>query len=333
MFKAQGAKKLVFAGVGAVLVLALGLPLTALAQTSGQGLEISPPLIDQKVDPGQTYTLNIRLRNITGTKVVAKARLDDFVAGGEDGQPQVLTDTNEASPYSFKSWVSGISDLEIDPQEQKTAAITVKVPADAAPGGHYGVVRYTAVPVDLKDTGVSLSASIGSLVLLSVSGEVSTQANIEEFFVSQNNKRGSIFEKLPLSFTERIKNSGNVHIKPTGHVKVKNLFGHEVAQLEVNKNGGNILPASIRKFDQTLEGKTMFGRYSAEMHLTYGDNQELMRTLSFWVIPYKLIAIIVAGLIIIITLIRLGLRRYKRGVLAHDQTPPPPPSVNPPNQS
>lgn len=272
----------------------------------GQGLEISPPLIEFNTDPGQTVTANIKLRNITDSTLVARARIDDFVAQGEEGLPKLLLDekAGETSPYSFKSWVNTIPPQTIAPKQQVTIPVTFVVPKDAGPGGHYGVVRFTAAAPEVEDTGVSLSASIGSLVLINVSGNVTTSAKIEEFFVSQNNKQSSFFEQGPLNFVERISNTGNVHIKPTGEVKVKNTLGRNIATLQVNEKNGNVLPASIRRFEQTLSNKFLFGRYTAEANLFYGDNQTLNQTISFWVIPYKLIALIIGLIVLAVFLVR-----------------------------
>ncbi len=286
---------------------------------AGQGLEISPPLIEQRVDPGQSLSLTIRLRNVTQSTLVARARVDDFVAAGEDGLPQLLVDENaEPSPYSFKEWVGPLDQLTLVGGEAKTLDIALNVPATASPGGHYGVIRFTATPPELEDTGVSLSASIGTLVLLNVSGPVTEQLTFADFFASRGGKRGSFFEYPPITFTERFENSGNVHVKPSGSLRITNIFGQEIASLPINnvERGGNVLPASIRKFEQSLEGKTMIGRYSATASVTYGDdNKTLTRSLSFWVLPYRLLAAIAAGIILILFTFRSSLRGYKRRIL------------------
>lgn len=278
------------------------------AGQSGQGLEISPPLLDFKTDPGKTVTANIKLRNITDSTLIAKARIDDFVAQGEEGLPKLLIDqkSGESSPYSFKPWVRSIAPLTIASKQQKTIQVVFDVPQDAAPGGHYGVVRFTAAAPEVEDTGVSLSASIGTLVLINVSGDVKESATIEQFFVSHNagGKPSSFFEQGPLTFVERIKNTGNVHVKPVGEVKVSNTFGKNIATLQVNPKNGNVLPASIRRFEQTMNKKLLFGRYTAETNLFYGNNQTLKQKISFWVIPYKLIALAIGVVILLIFLIR-----------------------------
>ncbi len=309
-------KKRLFAAILLIALLLVPIFGTVGAQQSGQGLEISPPLVDEQVDPGQSIVIDIRVRNITETEVIANGEIDDFVAGDdEDGQPKILVgDSSEPSPYTFKPWVSQIPSLRLAPREIKTAQITINVPQDASPGGHYGVVRFTAQPVGLDETGVSLSASIGTLVLLNVSGDVRIQGSVEQFSISQDGKQGTFFEKGPLDFTERINNTGNVHFKPTGTIKITDTFGKEVASLNVNESGGNILPSSIRKFEQTLDKTNMFGRYKAVLSLTYGDNQTLDSEITFWVVPYKMVLAVLGGLILLILIIVFLLKRYRKHV-------------------
>jgi hypothetical protein len=308
-------KKRVLAVIALIALLVVPTVGMVTAQPSGQGLEISPPLIDEKVDPGQSIKVDIKVRNVTSTEVIATGQIDDFVSDGEDGQPKILVQEGaEPSPYTFKPWVADVPDLRLAPREAKTASITITVPQDAAPGGHYGVVRFTAKPVGLDQTGVSLSASIGSLVLLNVSGDVKVEGSVEQFTLSQGDKQGTFFEKGPLTITERIKNSGNVHFKPAGSVKITDTFGKEVANLPVNKDGGNVLPASIRKFEQQFQKDNLFGRYKADLNLTYGNDQTMTSTITFWVIPYKMVALALGALLLIIFLIIFFLKRFKKHV-------------------
>lgn len=279
---------------------------------SGQGLEISPPLLDLKADPGQTVKTQIKLRNVTKGPLVTKDEVNDFVSGGEDGQPKLLLDSNEQSPYSIKTWLSTIPSVTLQPGEQKTIPITMVVPQNASPGGHYGVVRFTGRPPELDDTGVSLSASIGTLILVKVSGNVTEQAKISEMYAAKGDKQRSMFEYGPINIIEKVENTGNIHFKPKGTVRLTNIFGKEVASYQLNEKGGNVLPGSTRKFEQTYNKKLLFGRYKAQADVVYGsDNKILSRTISFWVIPYKLILIALA----IIVLIVFGIKRYNRYIL------------------
>jgi hypothetical protein len=283
---------------------------------AGQGLEISPPLVERSVDPGQTLTFDIRLRNVTTGTLVTTSTIDDFVAKDESGQPKLLLDgSKETSPYTFKPWVQSIPSLSLVSQEAKTTTVVMHVPQDASPGGHYGVIRFSGAAPEVADTGVALSASIGTLVLINVSGDVKTSANIAELYASQNGSKGSFFEYGPLVLGIRIHNDGNVHVKPTGTLRVTNTFGRETAVLSVNTLGGNVLPQSTRKFEQLLDKDHMFGRYKVEANIQY-SGKNLSQTMTFWVIPYKLLAIGLGIIILIIVGLRFGIRRYNQFIIA-----------------
>ncbi len=302
-----------------IVLLSLILPIKALAQTNaGQGLEIAPPLINLTADPGQIIHTQMRVRNVTTQTVVVKAQYDDFVASGEDGQPKLLLDNTEKSPYSIKDWLSTPANETLIPQQQKTIDITVTVPKDASPGGHYGVVRFTALPPDATETSVSLSASVGSLLLVNVSGNVIQKAAIAELYTSQHGKKRSFFEYGPVTISTRVSNTGNVHVQPTGHMQITNMFGKQVASFEVNPNKANVLPQSIRRFDQVLNKKLLFGRYKVQTDLVYGTDKKIISSsATFWVLPYKLIVLALLGLVLLILLIR----GYNRLILKRAQKP------------
>lgn len=282
----------------------------AAAQSAGQGLEISPPLIEINVDPGKTVTTSIRIRNITKQEVVAKPQVNDFVAQGEEGQPKLLLNekASEPSPYSINGWVSALDDLTIAPGEAKTESLTISVPQGASPGGHYGVVRFTAAAPGIDSTGVSLSASVGTLVLINVSGKVVQNAVISDFYITKNAKKGSFFQAGPITFVERLQNRGNTHFKPTGTVRVTNTFGKETGVVSINTKGGNVLPSSTRRFEQDFAKKHLFGRYTAQANIQYAG-QNLTQSITFWVIPLKGTAIVLGLIIIAFVLLRMYVKQ------------------------
>ena len=213
-------------------------------------------------------------------------------------------------------------DLRLAPQELKTATINIAVPKNAEPGGHFGVVRFTAVPPNLEGTGVALSASVGALILLRVAGAVTDKVSLAEFSTfspvnPKDKKNRSFFETGPVSFLVRLRNEGTVHEKVQGSINVTDMFGKKVASVAMNDKGSNVLPASVRRFEQGLSQKQLLGLYTVDMKLSYlGGAQKLDGKLSFWVIPWKLILLCIIGLIVLVWLMRSGLRRYKARVIA-----------------
>lgn len=289
--------------------------------TSGQALEIAPPVVNLTLNPGQSVTTQINLRGVSSERLLVTGEVNDFEAAGEDGTPKILLEEAEPSPYSIRDWVSPLPQLVLEPRQIRDMPVTIRVPHDAAPGGYFGVIRFSAVPPELEGTGVSLSASLGSLVLIRVNGEAKESMEIAEFSANKDGKSGSLFESTPIQFIERIKNTGNVHEQPAGQVTITDMFGKKVATLNVNLPPRNVLPNSTRKFDQMLDSsvlgnKKLFGRYKAELKIVYGANKETITTAtSFWVIPYRLIGGAIVGLIITFFALKFMIRRYNQNII------------------
>lgn len=325
------------AGVWAILaVFAMGITSpVALAATSGssstkavptpnsgQALEIAPPVINLSANPGETVKAQLSLRDVSSSSLKVTGQVNDFVAAGEDGTPKILLEDKGNNPFSIKSWISPLPVLTLVPREIKTMTVTIKVPATASPGGHYGVVRFTGSAPDVDGTGVALSASLGALILVTVKGKAKESLTVQEFAVTKGGKKGKLFGSTPVTFLIRLKNSGNIHEQPAGQVAVTDMFGKRIANVNVNLPPRNILPDSIRRFEEPLDkavigNKKLFGRYTAELNLTYGASKQTVKdSITFWVIPYKLMAVVIVLLIGGFFALRTFIRRYNQRIIS-----------------
>ncbi len=152
-----------------------------------------------------------------------------------------------------------------------------------------------------------------------------------------NAKTQAVFETFPINLAVRLTNTGNVHTKPQGKIIIKNTFGQALTRvgeeailngsgaitgtkvvdyIPVNDRGGNVLPNSSRVFLQPWKGlgsqvydengqKSIawkglgFGRYTAELELSYAGQIMPKQVISFWILPWKIMA---GGLALIIAL-------------------------------
>lgn len=295
------------------------------ATGTGQALEIARPVVNLTANPGDVITTEIRLRDVSTSKLRVNGEVNDFVAAGEDGTPKILLENDEENPYSLKTWVSPIPELILEPKQIKNLPVTINVPANASPGGYYGVVRFTATPPELEDTGVSLSASLGALLLVNINGDVKEEITVEEFSVNNGGKSGTLFQSTPLFFVERLKNKGSIHEQPVGQVTITDMFNKKVAAVNINLPPRNILPQSIRKFSQPLDSsvlgnKQLFGRYKADLKVTYGANKQVTTSsITFWVIPYGLIGIVIVSIVGGFIGLRFLIQRYNRRIISKAQ--------------
>jgi hypothetical protein len=308
-----------------VLLFQLSAYVVVTAQESGQALEIGPTVITLQANPGETIVAKINVRNVSSGDLVVQGEVNDFVASGEDGIPKILLEDNQEkddNPYSIQNWISPIPQYTMVPKQIENMSIIISVPENATPGGYYGVIRFTGTPPELEGTGVSLSASIGSLLLLRVNGQVQENLSIEQFYATQNKGEArSLFEIKPIDFVVRLRNEGNIHQAPTGQISITDMFDTKIAAVNVNLGEFNVLPNSIRKFEQSLDdsvigNKILFGKYTATLKVSYGsEKQELTQSIDFWVIPYTMIAIIATGLVIGFIVLRLTIKRYNQHII------------------
>ncbi len=304
---------------------ALAAPAATAAPGTGQALEISPPVLILKGNPGETIKAQISLRDISSGNLLVSGQVNDFLAAGEDGTPKIILKDEGPNPYSIQNWVTPAPDFLLVPRQIKVMPVTIVIPTNASPGGHYGVMRFTATPPELHGTGVSLAASLGSLMLITVNGQVKEGLAVQELSINKDGKSGTLFESTPINFVERLKNTGNTHEQPVGQVSITNMFGKKVAAVNVNLPPRNILPQSIRKFSEPLDStvigsKKLFGRYTANLNVIYGaKKQVLTASLVFWVIPYRLIISVVVLLVAGFFGLRFLMKNYNQRIISKAQ--------------
>jgi hypothetical protein len=296
-----------------VLVFALVLmvqPVSAAEQQSGGvslGLAVSPPTFELSANPGDKLERSIRVDNLVDKPIPITVDRRNFAALGEEGQA-VLTE--EVTPFSLASWIKvDPTTVTIPAKASHVFKFTVAVPANAEPGGHFGsIVFRTLPPSPSQSGGYAVGQEIGSLLLLKIAGNAREQAQIESFQATRD-----FWESGPIEFESRIKNLGNIHIKPTASITISDMFGRKVAVVPVDPL--NVLPNSTRRLPAVWKGQGLFGRYTATLSVSYGDKQQIITsTTSFTVIPYKpIVATLLVGTLIGFIIYR-GRRRIARSL-------------------
>jgi len=289
-------KKYIFF-VAALLVIAGGITVfTKLyAQSAPQGLMISPTNIELVTNPGDTVTKSITLFNNSKFDVDIVPETRNFTAQGEEGN---VTLTSEETGYSLASWITVLPlKATIKAGKSEDFTFTMKVPANAEPGGHFGSVVLSTVPPPkgtLRQSGAYVLQQLGALILVKTPGVIKEFADLESFTTNKN-----FYISGPVQFTTRVKNSSNVHIRPLGTISIKDMFGNKTV---LPAGGLNVLPGAIRRIPTIWNNKFLIGRYTADLSMFYGDsNKNLTSTIIFYAFPlnYAIIAIIILAIIIV----------------------------------
>lgn len=276
------------------------------APQSGSGLIITPPRKELEISPGNSEVIKVTLTNVSGSDITAKAEINDFESNNQTGEPKIIADQNRESATSVKNFLAGVADVELKKDEKKEFDVTVNVPANTPAGAYYGIVRYSAIPKQQPgDEGagrVSLTASVGMLVLLEVPGDIREQIQVQSVKVQHQNKAGGFFLKSPNQVAIEIKNNGNGFARPFGRVAVTNgskeVYSYELNDVEPRNN---ILPGSTRVFTDKLENVKTPGRYTVTANVAHGRGGEVLtHRATFWYLPPWLLAIAAALLALIV---------------------------------
>lgn len=298
--RALSLKVRVFAAIVLALVFRAGDVGLAQPQTV---LTISPLRIELKASPGKTVIRTVTVGNSGSGSVSIVTSAEDFVAGGEGGKPRFVP-AGESS-WSMSGWVKATPDgFVLQPQEKKKVEVSIRVPKNAEPGGHYAAVLFSSAPSVGQQTAIV--AKLGSLILLKVAGKIVEKGRITSLAAPRLVERG------PINLELRFRNEGNVHLKPEGKLKVWGLWGPRTAELSVG--GQNVLPRSTRLFSTKWAKVPSFGVFFARGRLAYGEDDKVASSprATIFVMPWRLMLVAV-GIFVLGLLLGFLPRRRKKG--------------------
>ncbi|MFA6604267.1 MAG: hypothetical protein WCT10_05560 [Patescibacteria group bacterium] len=307
------------------------LAIAAMLWPSGaSAITISPIFVDYSLDPGDTVMDVLKAYNENPFPITLYPVVDNFTSGDEEGSP-VFYDADE-DPYgtALATWVKmdSTEPFTLQPGDRVNLPFSINVPVNAQPGGHFGAIILSTQPPEISGEGVGVAAQIGMLIFVDVSGEAKETASIAEF--GFKNPR-VWYNYLPVNFFLRFENSGNTHLRPTGNLFIKDMFGRQVASIPVNSDFRSVLPSSIRKFEfgwRRAAGDSgssellkewnnfAFGKYEAMLVLNYGKQNKIVTdTREFYVWPWRILCI-AGGIILLLILLFIGaMKLYKRSII------------------
>lgn len=307
-------------------------------------LTLIPPNFEYtEVQPGETITTKVTIFNESTDVLRTFASTANFGPLDETGTPDIdLTSTTEG----LASWIKiEKGPYQVDAGKRLEIPVTMQIPVDADPGGHYAAILFSPEDAAVNGQGsqVAITQKIGSLVLIRVAGTVNESGSILEFDTASGKRS---FNRLPVDFILRFQNSGNVHLRPAGNMTVRNMLGGTSIIVPINSNLAAALPSSVRRFDTRWEKSAnnekgnffsefgnewknfAFGPYTANVVLTYGqaNDKTVNATVSFWVMPWRIIILFLVVVALVIWLISMMVKRYNQMIVARATKQPSPPT-------
>ncbi|MDP2671068.1 MAG: DUF916 domain-containing protein [bacterium] len=306
------------ASLGSLLLTPITLAQESTNNNKTTGIEVSSPLYEFNLDPGDNQQDIIKIKNVGNQKTTYYPIVVDFKSNNTDGTPVFLNVGEENSTYSLTKWIKFTQEaVTLEPGKSEAFNFNITVPTNGEAGGHYGAILFSTEAATVAGTGVGLINQTGALILVRVSGDTKESATITTFKTSKPNYPTTHDVKLNLT----ISNSGNVHVAPKGNITITNIFGGKVAVIPVNEAGGNILPGSTRNFELAWKDLGFkIGLYKAKIDLVYGQTSKtLSAQTSFWIIPWKAIGIASAVLVVLLVALFFAIRRYNAWIISRSK--------------
>ncbi len=276
--------------ISAIIILLSGLAVTAVFADEGANFslqtlssEAAPQNQSYYIlqgQPGATLENTIRVVNAGTAAGTVNLYTVDMTTGQTGGSVFRLRD----DPQDLVgSWITlAASELTLAAGESRDIPFSVTIPADARAGHHLGGIVAEAVELievansndgaDSASFQVKLQSRNAMAVQVNLPGAVVEQ--IEVMGITAGGQRGHQTLAIGLS------NSGNVMLKPTGRLVVRDEAGGQVQNLQFSMD--TFLPETAIDYPIFVENEALAdGEYLADLTLQYGEGQESAHQLSF----------------------------------------------------
>lgn len=289
-----------------VVTLATFLLASHFSPVSAQGISIvvSPPRIDVEGKPGDTLQKTIKITNSSSDQsLTLTSSTIDYIVQDDLGTPIKVTESASGRFLASPWFTLEKTEFTLAPKESISLIVLINIPEDALPGGHYAGVFFEPAPArGVSDTVSYTATQVGSLFGITVEGDIKYDALIKEF-----STQSSLFEFGPIEFSAVVENQSDTHIRPLSKITISDMFGRKLSEIPLDQI--NIFPFASRTMTGAWDTVWGFGRYQAELSVSYGPGLVATRNHSFWIMPYKLVAALLV-LILVMIVLYISIRRH-----------------------
>lgn len=176
------------------------------------------------------------------------------INNNEYSNPDFTSITKSADLYAWVQFPQ--TKFHAEPNTTTYVNYSINIPANASPGGHYGVIFAEVQPTEQNVSGNQIirKKRVGSIVYTTVNGAVK---------LAGDTGQGSIpFWQVqpPLHTTVVTKNNGNTHFTSDAKLTVQDVFGNVKYQ---SKKNYFVLPNTVRTTELNWDKAPWFGLFKA----------------------------------------------------------------------
>lgn len=213
---------------------------------AAHALTVSPVTTEITADAGVPVGGHVTLFNEGDSEVTYYSVFETFTAGEQDGVPEFLDVATDLA-----TWITITPSITLQPKERQDIPFLISVPAGTDAGGDYAAILWTTVAPTVEGNGVGVASRLGTLVMLTVSGPVTTSSSLTA-------RVQPLVDHLPVVIEYEVKNDGGDRIVLSEPVVVYNTFGQEVSSLSINPGNSSVLPRSTRGYSVGWQDQQQF---------------------------------------------------------------------------
>lgn len=261
-------------GLAMVAVL-FGAQFASAAETPRYQLNISPTTIKLDLKPGEIKETEIKLKNTGYDKIGYEINIAPYSVEGDDYKQNV---TAETSYTDMASWITASPESgTLQPDEEKTIKVSIKVPKDVPAGGQYATVLAKMVEGDAGESnGITMQKQVGTILYASVDGQTRKEGKVVE------NKVASFLFVPPVQATSIVENKGNIHVEAKYTLQVFPLFGNEEVYTNEEDPEVRIILPETRRFNTiTWDGAPQLGIFKVRQTVEFLGEKSVTEKIVF----------------------------------------------------
>ena len=231
---------------------------------SAESILLTPTSKRYELDAGSSKTDALKVVNNGSSRLSFIVYARPYGVEGEVYKSNYDSEAKNADAYKWVQFDQ--ASFELEPGQSTDITYTIRVPKNATPGGHYGVLfAETQVSGDVNGTTIAQKKRIGAIMYAQVNGNVSTSGQ----FIGSS---VPLFQyRAPLQIAQRVKNSGNMDFTVKDSVRVYDVFGG--LKYKYDKDAV-IFPATTRSIVNDWQNPAWIGVYRVEQKAVFLDTSK-----------------------------------------------------------
>ena len=230
-----------------------------------QGLRIDGAFLELHATPGQVYVHQITITSRADTPPMDIQVEADGFGESLSGVFLALPDTQDASPFSGRSFITNIDkpSFHLSSGSAVTVSVTISIPEDIGSDTHYAIIYIYGQKSDSAGV-VNYTVPV---IITPVGAQFNFTGTIREL------KIGPVKNDQPFRVQAIVTNTGNRHFKVKGHATLADSADNILAETDLPLTSSSIIPLFAERLEGMLApGETLAaGVYTVTVKATQED--------------------------------------------------------------